>query len=437
MNRLLITSFLLSTVLGLAACGGTSTGTDDHGHRHEQGHAPEQGHGPADGHGHGDRHQDETPKGAHGGRVLENGEFALEVTIFEDGVAPEFRLYPSLHGKALPPSDVKVSIELARINGKPGGQRDRHVFVAKQDYLLSPSTVYEPHSFDVKVIAEHAGRSYEWTYASPEGRTDIDAAMAKANGVQTAIATNASLHEALSLYGSIRPNAERVRAVTARFPGVVRTVPVQIGDTVRAGQTLATIESNESLQVYAVTAPIAGTLTQRATNPGESAGSTALFEVADFSSVWAELSVFPRDRARLKPGQATRITAADDVTSGEGRISYVAPVGVASQALTARVVLDNSDGRWTPGQFVNARVTVDEVPAKLVVPLAALQKFRDWDVVFVVDGDRYQAQPVTLGRRDAQQVEVLSGLDAGARVVVGNSYLLKADIEKSGASHDH
>jgi membrane fusion protein, heavy metal efflux system len=71
------------------------------------------------------------------------------------------------------------------------------------------------------------------------------------------------------------------------------------------------------------------------------------------------------------------------------------------------------------------------------VPLGALQRFRDWDVVFVNEGGIYQAIPVKLGRRDGTHVEVLDGLHAGARMVIGNSYLVKADIEKSGASHDH
>lgn len=445
MKRFIISGLLAAVVVGLSACGDDANSRDEHDHsaneaathEHEEGHEPEKGHGSADGHGHGESHEDEAPKGPHGGRLLEDGDFALEVTIFEDGVPPQFRLYPSLRGKPLAPAEVEARIELTRVNGLSGGKIDRHGFEAKDDYLFCPLTVYEPHSFDLKVRAEHAGRKYEWSYTSPEGQTTISAGMAQANGLQIATVGGASLRENIALYGSIRPNAERVRAVTARFPGIVKAVDVQVGDTVKAGQTLATIESNESLQVYAVTAPIAGTITRRAANAGELAGSEALFEVADFSSVWAELSVFPRDRARLKSGQVAEIEATDGSGRGSGTINYVSPAGSASQALTARVVLDNSSGIWTTGQFVNALVAAGEVAAPLVVPQTALQSFRDWDVVFVVDGDRYQALPVKLGRRDASQVEVLDGLEPGARVVVGNSYLLKADIEKSGASHDH
>ena len=103
----------------------------------------------------------------------------------------------------------------------------------------------------------------------------------------------------------------------------------------------------------------------------------------------------------------------------------------------ARATIANTDGLWRPGSAVKARITVEQQPAPLVVPLAALQRFRDWDVVFIRIDDTYEIRPVELGKRDARQVEVLTGLSAGDPVVVEQSYLVKADIEKSGASHDH
>lgn len=394
---------------------------------------------PDTGHAHGPEEtaHTETAKGPHGGRLLQSDDFAVEVTIFERGVPSEFRLYPSLRGKPLAPTEVQATITLTRITGVAGGSTDQHVFKAAADHLVSPAEVYEPHSFSMKVQAQYADRSYEWQYDSPEGQAQLEPGIAASQGLQTALAQPGVIRENLSLYGSIQPDPERVRAVTARFPGIVRSVAVRIGDAVKAGQTLATIESNESLQVYAVPAPLSGVVTQRTTNPGESAGSASLFEIADFSSVRVELNVFPRDRVKLKPGQSVAIHAADGAATSSGMIDFVSPAGGAGQALVARVRLDNRQGQWTPGQFVNAQIAVSESPAALVVPLTALQNFRNWDVVFVADGDRYQAQPVKLGRRDGIHAEVLSGLFPGARIVSANSWLVKSDIEKSGASHDH
>ena len=375
----------------------------------------------------------EAPKGPHNGRLLADGNSQIEVTIFEKGVPPEFRVYAYQNGEPVDPAAVKVSIELTRL----GGRVDRFAFTPQADYLRGDAEVVEPHSFDVKVQAEHAGQSHVWTYDSYEGRTTIAAEMAKTAGVATAVAGAGVLREQISLYGSIQPNAERERNVTARFPGVIRSVVRKVGDAVGAGGTLATVESNESLQTYAVTAPIAGVVTQRMANPGESAGSEPLFVISDFSTVWAELSVFPRDRARLRQGQNVTVTANDGVQTDSGQITYIAPVGSGNQSWTARAVLRNADRQWTPGLFVTGTVTVGESPLSLMVKNSALQTFRDWTVVFINVGDAYEARPLELGRTDGAMTEVLGGLAAGDRYVTENSYLIKADIEKSGASHDH
>jgi cobalt-zinc-cadmium efflux system membrane fusion protein len=243
--------------------------------------------------------------------------------------------------------------------------------------------------------------------------------------------------ETLRLYGRIVPDAERLRQVRARFPGPVRQVQVRVGERVRAGQVLATVESNESLQVYPVTAPIAGTVITRNVNAGEAAADQPLFAILDDARVWAELSVYPGDRGRLAVGQPVRVRGADGRVEADARIVHIAPFGNAAQAVTVRAVLENAAGLWTPGQFVDAEVTLSRSDAALVVPAAAVQRLGGNDVVFVTDGERFQAVAVELGRRDGQQVEVLSGLAAGARLVVRNSWLVKADIGKSGAAHEH
>jgi membrane fusion protein, heavy metal efflux system len=412
----------------LAGCGDEHHGTEHHGTEH-----PGTDHHAHDHAGAADAH-----KGPHGGRLLVDGDFALEISIFERGTPPEFRLYASREGAAVAPSDVQAVIELSRINGVAGGHTDRHVFAARDDHLVSTAEVYEPHSFSVTVTASHAGRSYRWRYASPEAQTRIDADIAAAQGIRTGTAAGGVITERLPLYGTITPDPQRQRRVAGRYPGLARSVTAQLGDIVAAGQTLATIESNESLQVYAVTAPIAGVVTRRAINAGElAAAGDHLFEIADFSSVWAQFDVFPRDLSRIRRGQTVRLQSVDDVAGATAAIDYLAPAGGTDQTVVARVVVDNRQGEWIPGQFVTAAVTVDASPAALVVPLSAVQNLRDWDVVFAVQDDVYQALPVQLGRRDADHVEILAGLEAGARIVVDNSYLVKADIEKSGAAHDH
>ena len=375
----------------------------------------------------------ELERGPNGGRLLVDGDFALELAIFEAGVPPEFHAWATSGGTPIEPRDVDLTVELGRL----GGETDRIEFMPQDEYLRGNQVVREPHSFDVTVVARHAGREHRFAYESYEGRTTIAADVARAAGIGTAVAGAGTIGDELLLYGAIAADATRVRTVHARFPGVIRSVTRNVGDPVRAGDALATIESNESLQTYTVSAPIAGTVTARHAAAGEQTDSDALFDIADFSSVWAELDVFARDRLRLATGLAVTVTA-DTGTSATGSIDYLAPVGNrASQSVTARVVLDNADGRWTPGQFVEGHVTIGTTPVELAVPLSALQRFRDFDVVFARVGDTYEVRMLTLGRRDARFAEVLEGLAPGTEYVTDNSYLIKADIEKSGASHDH
>jgi cobalt-zinc-cadmium efflux system membrane fusion protein len=77
-----------------------------------------------------------------------------------------------------------------------------------------------------------------------EPSIQLTAEQVESSGIVLAAAGPASIRETLPLYGVIVPNAERVRDVTARFPGVIHAVNAAIGDSVREGQTLANIESD-------------------------------------------------------------------------------------------------------------------------------------------------------------------------------------------------
>jgi cobalt-zinc-cadmium efflux system membrane fusion protein len=151
-----------------------------------------------------------------------------------------------------------------------------------------------------------------------------------------------------------------------------------------------------------------------------------------------DLHIFGADAQHIRPGVPVTITRMSDGVSVETTLERVLPgTATASQSTVARATIANADGLWRPGSAVKAKVTVDRQPARVVVPLTALQTFRDWDVVFIRSGNTYEVRPVALGKRDGERVEILSGIEAGDPIVVEQSYLVKADIEKSGASHEH
>lgn len=276
------------------------------------------------------------------------------------------------------------------------------------------------------------------TDAEGEGHVELSEAAAKSAGVEVAVAGPATVRETLLIYGTVRPNAERVREVTARFPGLIRSVSHSVGDRVQAGGVLATIESNESLTNYTVTAPLSGVITARAANTGERAGEAPLFTVADLSSVWVELALFPRDLAKVHGGMHVRVRTPDGDLLAESRIAYVSPVGQSgSQTLTARVPIENRGGRWAPGLYVTGEVTLTELAVPVGVKTSALQRVDDRPVVFVVDGDGFRARAVVPGRADGDFVEIRSGLSAGDRYAAANSFVLKSELGKDEAEHEH
>ncbi len=404
---------LLLTVAALAACNRGS----------ETEHPAEAGHGAA-----------EFERGPHRGRLLRNGDFALEVTIFEAGVPPEFHLYAYQADEPVPPGSVSATVELTRL----GGKVDRFTFAPQADYLLGNGTVVEPHSFDVAVVARSGGREHRWSYASYEGRTTIPATIAAASGVKTDVAGPAVIHDVLPLMGQVVLNADRRAEVHARYAGPVREVRVNQGDTVKAGQTLAIVENRDALRTFAVTAPFAGTVLARNTNVGDDAGDGALFEIADLATLWVELHAFGDDATRVVPGQPVRIRSLNSELAVESTVARLAPIARGgTQSVVVRAALPNPEGRWRPGLAVAADVAIASREVPLAVRKEGLQRFRDFTVVFARVGDTYEVRMLELGDADDAFVEVVGGLDPGTRYATEQSFLIKADIEKSGASHDH
>ncbi len=283
----------------------------------------------------------------------------------------------------------------------------------------------------------HAAEDHD-SHGAQEGRTRIAADVAAESGIVVAAAGPGVIRDTREVQGLLLPVEGRHARVVARFPGPIRALHVGVGDRVRRGQVLALVESNISLSSYAVTAPIAGTVLARNATVGDLAGDAPLFELADLSRLWVDLHLFGADIGQIRPGLPVRVIALGEDGGVDTTVDRVLPATAsASQSTIVRASLDNASGRWRPGAAVQARVTVAEQAVDLALPLSALQRFGDQDVAFVRVGDEYEARPLQLGRRDDHQVEVLAGLEAGVSVVVEQSYLVKADIEKAGAAHDH
>jgi len=307
--------------------------------------------------------------------------------------------------------------------------------------LLSGSFVaYKAIANDDNPKAEHTDEvSHGHDDEEEHGdKTEISPKSAKAMKIEVLQAGPSTVHQTIGLTGKITLNQNKVAQVRARFPGIVRTVKKSIADEVKKGETLATVESNESLQVYSVISPLDGIVLGRNTNIGDVADTEPMFVVADLSELWAEFFIFSRDVERIQPGQKIDIKSLTDETSTEAVLANLLPTTESSsQTVVARVTIANPDNKWRAGMTVRGDVVLSERDVALAVKTSAIQRQEGGNVVYVQKGDEYEMRKVDLGQSDREWTEILSGLEAGEHYVATNSFIVKADIAKSEAEHEH
>lgn len=451
-------------------------------------------------------------KGPHGGKLLTKDDFSLEVKIFEEGIPPEYRLYAFDGAKPIAPANYTATIILERLE-----KTDTINFSPRGDYLLGDKEIYEPHSFDVTVKATHDGKSYEWTYPSYEGRTEIQPEELESANVVIEQVGPARMKNIIELPAQIALNADKTAHVVPRVAGVVAEVRKNLGDRVQRGEVMAILNSGDvatakeayiesihrlelarvsaqreealfkkkispeedylikkhaleearltyqataqrlaalgipsgeiralslgqgNLANYVVRAPLTGVVIGKNVTVGEAVeGTENIFTVADLSTVWTDITVPPSQISAVRTGQQVIVHWDDQDLKVPGTVTYVESlVGEQTRSSRARVVIPNPNGVWRPGLFVTVHLTENEVLVPVAVKAEALQTFRDWDVVFIKVGNLFEARPLELGRREGEWVEVKSGLTPGQEYAAKNSFVVKADVMKSGASHDH
>jgi len=257
-------------------------------------------------------------------------------------------------------------------------------------------------------------------------------------GIELQNARSGQIALTIELPGEIHPDQDRLAHLVPRFGGIVKEVRKQVGDSVKAGEVLARIESSESLASYALKSLIDGTVIAKHITRGEAMSTDSeAFVIADLRSVWVDLSVYQKDLDRIRVGQTAVIATGHAVPTASGTISYVAPVvDEHTRTATARVVLANPDGRWRPGLFVTGTVTIERANVTVAVPPSAVENLGGTTVVFVQDADELEPRPVTIGRSDGRRVEILAGLSPGDNFVSRGGFTLKSELEKAGFSDE-
>lgn len=462
-----------------------------------------------DTHAHEKSAEDQISTGPRGGKVFTDHDFSVELTIFEKGVPPQFRVYLYEKGKLLPPTSAAVTITLTRL----GAPAQLFRFTPEADYLLGDQIVEEPHSFDLAIAAEHDGKLMRWSHSQIEGRVEIPDEMLKSMGIELLTAEPAIIKPKLRLPGEVIFNEHNIVRVVPRVPGVVTTVHGHHGQQVKKGDVLAIIESpmladlrsqysvakkrltlakktyerekqlweekisaqqefllaeelwNEAqialelaatklralgvqpesgflranITQYEIRAPISGIIIAKAVARGEVLKEDSeIYTVADVSTVWTAVTVYPKDLNVIRVGQKVSVKATAYDVESEGMVTYISTlIGGQTRTATARVELDNAEGKWRPGMFVNAELVAEEIAVPVAVSVHAIQTFHDWSVVFGRYDQYFEVRPLKLGRSDGEMVEVLEGFVHGEQYAGGNSFALKAELGKASATHDH
>ena len=447
--------------------------------------------------------------GPKGGRIFSTDDFSLEVTIYEKGVEPQFRVYLYEKNKPIPPGEAKVAITLSRL-GRPV---QLFSFRAVGDYLLGDQVVEEPHSYDAAIAAEWKSKVFNWGYSQVEARIEMTDETLASTGVEIQTAGPATIRPKLQLPGVVIFNKHNIVRVVPRAPGIAIDVPRHLGEQIEEGTVLAVVESQlmadlrsqylaaqkrlalananyqrekqlweekitakqeyltiqqlqseaeialdlaaaklraigedpgtinqlKNLTRYKIRSPIAGLITTKAIARGQVVREDdEIFTVVDTSTMYADLTVFPKDLSTVKLGQRASVKSSAANIEGTGEITFItAMLDPQTRTAMARVTLENPDGLWRDGMFVSGFINTEEIEVPVAVNMKALQTLFDWTVVFGRYGNYFEARPLELGRNDGEIVEVLDGLYAGEQYATGNSFAIKAELGKSGAEHDH
>ncbi|AGW94979.1 efflux RND transporter periplasmic adaptor subunit [Cupriavidus sp. DF5525] len=205
------------------------------------------------------------------------------------------------------------------------------------------------------------------------------------------------------------------------------------------GATEAPAGKGGSLNQFALRAPFDGIVVEKHLSLGEAVKEDAsVFTISDLSSVWAEFVVSARDLDQVRVGESVTVHSSASDTQAEGKVSYVgALLGEQTRTAKARVTLANPGMAWRPGLFVTVSVLGVPVQAPVTVAADAVQQVDGQSVVFVAVPGGFAVQPVKTGRTGGKLVEITEGLQPGARYAAANSFILKSELGKSSAGHEH
>ncbi|HHF0573801.1 TPA: efflux RND transporter periplasmic adaptor subunit [Legionella anisa] len=274
------------------------------------------------------------------------------------------------------------------------------------------------------------GEEIEVSEGGAKGPVHLTPQQTKMLGIKVAEATNRPMEQLLGLNGQIQLLPDAQADVSIRISGSVTAIDVNLGDRVKAGQRLATVQSRlvgNPPPSVAVTAPIAGLIDARNINLGQAVEpNTVLFHISNRDKLFVIAQVYEEDLGKIKVGQAVNIHALSYPKQiFKGQVTLIEPnLDPLTRTVNVRITLDNKEGFLKPGMFVRANVILAHNEAALALPNAALLQADNETFVFVQNDDTYDRVVVKVGAVDDEHSEITDGLVPGDLVVTqGNREL--------------
>ncbi|HAT9918527.1 TPA: efflux RND transporter periplasmic adaptor subunit [Legionella pneumophila subsp. pneumophila] len=285
--------------------------------------------------------------------------------------------------------------------------------------LLSPIQVSFAHGGNIEVSE---GGTKGPVHLTPEQARMLD--------IKVIQAIHRPMAQLLGLNGQIQLLPDAQADVSIRISGSVTAIDVNLGDSVKIGQRLATVQSRlvgNPPPSVAVNAPIAGIIDARNINLGQAVEpNTVLFHISNRDKLLVIAQVYEEDLGKVKVGQEVNVHVLSyPKQTFPGQVTLIEPnLDPLTRTVNVRITLDNKEGLLKPGMFVRANVILSHNKAALVVPNAALLQADNEQFVFVQNGGTYKRVDVKVGAVEDDYSEIIDGLVPGDLVVTqGNREL--------------
>ena len=355
--------------------------------------------------------------------------------------------------------------------------RGQTLAVVFSDELAAAQSRYLSLQTELAASRQAYDRAAKLAELNPVSRAELDEATAKLKTAEAELAEHSKHHErATKLFGigamsreeleqaatkmkTAEADVEQARLRHQRAIELARLNPVSRGEFEQAAVRLRTAEveratAREKLILLglspqrvdalrlpaqisseiALTAPVSGTITARAINPGAVVEPNKdLLKVTDLSQVWVIAQVYEKDLAKLRQGSGASVTSdAFPDRLFRGNIGYIDPnIDPQTRTVQVRIELENPGRLLKIGMYVNATFGSmgNAESTAPVIPASAVQTIDNRQMVFAATDkpNVFALKFVRLGAESNGRFVVLEGLNVGDRIVTDGSFLLRAE----------